>query len=279
MRSASGRCGICLVLSYSTTVVVESYRVKCPRCGIRAEKVASCRVRRRTASDLRTRWDRLARARRRDRYRDGWAWLRARCERLIYGTWSGGRRVGGIGPYGRWTWMSCTGARRASLSPWCAIWRSRSRCGLAGSAQRDTEFFRSQLSSQQRKRIELACVDMWAPFRKSIEEWATQCKIVYDKFHPPPCQRRDRRSATGGVLPPGEKEARPDQREKVVVDEPMEEPDQRATRGIEPAVSVEPARLQGLPAQRELVEVWDYRYEGAMFNYLQKWMDQLKWQR
>jgi transposase len=25
---------------YSTTVVVETYRVKCPRCGIRAEKVA-----------------------------------------------------------------------------------------------------------------------------------------------------------------------------------------------------------------------------------------------
>ena len=26
---------------YTTTVVVETYRVKCPRCGIRAEKVAS----------------------------------------------------------------------------------------------------------------------------------------------------------------------------------------------------------------------------------------------
>src|ERR1022692_889205 len=24
---------------------------------------------------------------------------------------------------------------------------------------------------------------MWAPFRKSIEEWAPQCKIVYDKFY------------------------------------------------------------------------------------------------
>ena len=24
---------------------------------------------------------------------------------------------------------------------------------------------------------------MWDPFRKSIEQWAAQCKIVYDKFH------------------------------------------------------------------------------------------------
>src|SRR5260370_24436237 len=38
----------------------------------------------------------------------------------------------------------------------------------------------------------------------------------------------------------------------MVVDEPMEEPDQRAARGIEPAVPAEPARLQGLPDQREL---------------------------
>src|ERR1700694_4834788 len=34
----------------------------------------------------------------------------------------------------------------------------------------------------------------------------------------------------------------------------MEEPDQRTTRGIEPAVPTEPAGLQGLPAQRELGE-------------------------
>jgi transposase len=24
---------------------------------------------------------------------------------------------------------------------------------------------------------------MWEPFRKSIEQWAPQCQIVYDKFH------------------------------------------------------------------------------------------------
>jgi len=26
-------------------------------------------------------------------------------------------------------------------------------------------------------------VDMWEPFRLSIEEWAPACRIVYDKFH------------------------------------------------------------------------------------------------
>jgi transposase len=32
-------------------------------------------------------------------------------------------------------------------------------------------------------RITAACPDMWEPFRLSIEQWAPNCRIVYDKFH------------------------------------------------------------------------------------------------
>src|SRR5262249_37507603 len=45
------------------------------------------------------------------------------------------------------------------------------------------EFFRTQLRSSQRRKIEVACVDMWEPFRLSLEEWVPGCRIVYDKFH------------------------------------------------------------------------------------------------
>jgi transposase len=31
--------------------------------------------------------------------------------------------------------------------------------------------------------------------------------------------------------------------------------------------------------KESLEKLWDYRYEGAMLNYLESWMDQLKWQR
>jgi transposase len=31
--------------------------------------------------------------------------------------------------------------------------------------------------------------------------------------------------------------------------------------------------------KESLERLWNYRYEGAMLNYLKKWMDQLKWQR
>ena len=31
--------------------------------------------------------------------------------------------------------------------------------------------------------IRAACVDMWEPFRQSLEQWVPECQIIYDKFH------------------------------------------------------------------------------------------------
>ena len=45
------------------------------------------------------------------------------------------------------------------------------------------EFFEGQLSTFQRSAIRAACVDMWEPFRQSIEQWAKKSRIIYDKFH------------------------------------------------------------------------------------------------
>jgi transposase len=45
------------------------------------------------------------------------------------------------------------------------------------------EFFEKQLSSFQRSAIRAVCVDMWEPYRQSLEQWVPRCRIVYDKFH------------------------------------------------------------------------------------------------
>src|SRR5579863_2559171 len=45
------------------------------------------------------------------------------------------------------------------------------------------QFFQEELSVGQRRRSEAACVDMWEPYRQSIERWSPRCRIVYDKFH------------------------------------------------------------------------------------------------
>src|SRR3954447_9856090 len=52
---------------YKTTVVVEIYWVKCPQCGIRAEKVAQLPSKAPFSKRSRKRWGKLARVRRRAR--------------------------------------------------------------------------------------------------------------------------------------------------------------------------------------------------------------------
>jgi transposase len=142
------------------------------------------------------------------------------------------------------------------------------------------EFFRTQLRSGQRKRIEAACVDMWEPFRLSMEEWVPGCRIVYDKFH---------------IL----------QHANDAVDEVRRAEFFRKGRKMRDVIKGKKwlllSRWKNLaPRQRgvlnrlfqlnrrvfkayllkeSLEQLWDYRYEGAMLNYLRKWIDQLRWQR
>jgi transposase len=142
------------------------------------------------------------------------------------------------------------------------------------------EFFRTQLRSGQRRRIEAACVDMWEPFRLSIEEWVPGCRIVYDKFH---------------IL----------QHANDAVDEVRRAEFFRKGRKMRDVIKGKKwlllSRWKNLVARQRgvlnrlfqlnrrvfkayllkesLEQLWDYRYEGAMLNYLRKWMDQLRWQR
>jgi len=142
------------------------------------------------------------------------------------------------------------------------------------------EYFRTQLRSGQRKRIEAACVDMWEPFRLSIEEWAQECRIVYDKFH---------------II----------QHANDAVDEVRKAEFFRKGRAMRDVIKGKKwlllSRWKNLASNQRgvlnrvfqlnrrvfkayllkesLEQLWDYRYEGAMINYLKKWMDQLRWQR
>src|SRR5260370_2913488 len=44
------------------------------------------------------------------------------------------------------------------------------------------EFFRTQCTERQRERIEAACVDMWPAYTNSLPQCVPSCAIVYDKF-------------------------------------------------------------------------------------------------
>jgi transposase len=142
------------------------------------------------------------------------------------------------------------------------------------------EYFRTELSRGQRKRIESACVDMWEPFRLSIEKWAPKCRIVYDKFHivqhandavdevrKAEFFRKGRRMRD---VIKGKKWLLLSRWKNLA----------RNQRGVLNQVFYLNRRVfKAYLLKESLEQLWNYRYEGAMLNFLRKWMDQLRWQR
>jgi transposase len=142
------------------------------------------------------------------------------------------------------------------------------------------EFFRTQLRSGQRRRIEAACVDMWEPFRLSMEEWVPGCRIVHDKFH----IIQHANDAVDEVrraefFRKGRKMREVVKGKKWLLLSRWKnlEPSQRGV--LNRLFQLNRRVLKAYLLKESLEQLWDYRYEGAMLNYLRKWMDQLRWQR
>ena len=142
------------------------------------------------------------------------------------------------------------------------------------------EFFRTQLRSDQRRRIEAACVDMWEPFRLSIQQWAPQCRIVYDKFHilqhandaVEEVRRAEffRKGRKMRDVIKGKRWLLLSRWKNLV-------PGQRGI--LNRLFQLNLRVFKAYMLKESLEKLWDYRYEKAMVNYLQKWVDQLRWQR
>src|SRR5882724_4893292 len=170
---------------YSTTVVVETYRMKCPRCGFRAEKVAQLP----SKAPFSKRFEEIvgqgcesAAARQvARRFHMAESTVRAIDLRCLE-RWEAKRRKAPLKHMG--VDELYRGKADKFLTAVCNL-ETGEPLWFGNTRKKETldEFFCSQLRPQQRKGIEAACVDMWVPFRLSIEQWAPQCKIVYDKFH------------------------------------------------------------------------------------------------
>jgi transposase len=267
---------------YATTVVVETYRVKCPRCGFRAEKVAQLP----SKAPYSKRFEEAvgqacesAAARQVARHmRIAASTVRAIDLRYLE-RWDAARRKPPLrqmgvdeiyrGKKGKFLTVVC------NLETAEPLWFGRER-------KKETldDFFRSQLRSGQRKRIEAACVDMWEPFRLSIEEWAPDCKIVYDKFH-------IIQHANDAIDEVRKAEFFRQGKEKRAVIKGKKWLLMSRWKNLTGASRGELNRLfqmnrkvfKAYLLKESLERLWNYRYEGAMLNYLQKWTDQLKWQR
>jgi transposase len=142
------------------------------------------------------------------------------------------------------------------------------------------EFFLSQLSVRQRRNIEAACVDMWEPFRLSIEEWAPNCKIVYDKFH----IMQHANAAIDEVrraefFRKGENLRSLIKGKRWLLLSRWVNLDTSKRQLLNELFALNRRVMKAYLLKESLDRLWTYRYEAGMLRYLQNWIDQLRWQR
>jgi transposase len=267
---------------YRTTVVIELYRVRCPDCGVKMEKVPQLP----SKAPFSKRFEEAVgqacenAAGRRVAQQFGLAASTVRAIDLRYLVrWSEGRRKPALRHMGvdeiymgkKHKFLTVV----THLETGEPLWFGRER-------KKETldEFFRTQLSSFQRSAILAACVDMWEPFRQSLEQWVPRCRIVYDKFHILQHAgaavdeiRRAEFFRKGGA-------AREVVRGKRwLLLSSWVHLDRQKKRQLNELFALNRRVMKAYLLKESLSRLWDYIYEGAMMRYLESWIDQLRWQR
>ena len=121
---------------------------------------------------------------------------------------------------------------------------------------------------------------MWEPFRLSIEQWAPGCQIIYDKFHvmghANDAIEEVRRAE---FFRKGPKMRGLIRGKRWLLLSRWKNLTSQKRGELNRLFQINRRVFKAYLLNESLERLWEYRYEGAMLNYLNKWMDQLKWQR
>lgn len=267
---------------FQTTVFIEIYRVKCPQCGVKREKVLQLPTKAPFSKRLEDAVGlacESAAARQVARQFCLSASTVRRIDLRYLERWDAGRRKPALRQMG--VDEIHLGKQQRFLTVVCnletsePLWFGRER-------KKETldEFFRSELSARQRRRIEAACVDMWEPYRLSLAQWAPNCRIVYDKFHIMQHAndavdevRRAEFFRKGGRMRGLVKGKR------WLLLSRWVHLDTGKKRQLNKLFALNRRVMKAYLLKESLDRLWSYHYEGAMLRYLQNWIDQLRWQR
>ena len=267
---------------YRTTVVIELYRVRCPDCGLKIEKVDQLP----SKAPFSKRFEEAV----------GEACESASARRVAkqFGLAESTVRAIDLRYLERWNAQRAKPALRqmgvdeiylgkatkfvtvvSNLETGEPLWLGRER-------KKETldEFFRTQLSRRQRQRIEAACVDMWEPYKTSIKEWSPNCAIVYDKFHimqhanqaVDEVRRAEffRKGARMRGVVKGKRWLLLTRWVHLTADKRQQ---------LNQLFALNRKVMKAYLLKESLERLWTYTYEGAMLRYLKSWTLQLRWQR
>jgi len=269
-------------MEFRTRVVIEIYRVCCPDCGIKTEKVPQLP----SKAPFSKRFEEAvgeaceSAAARQVARRFGLPASTVRAIDLRYlEHWAAARRKPALALMGvdeihlgkKQKFITVV----SNLESGEPVWFGRDR-------KQETldEFFHSELSAGQRMRISAACVDMWEPFRLSIERWAPGCRIVYDKFHIMQHANRaiDEVRRAEFFRKGGQWRGLVKGKRWLLLTRWINLSSGKRQE-LNSLFALNRKLFKAYVLKESLDRLWNYRYEGAMLNYLQRWMDQLRWQR
>jgi transposase len=267
---------------FRTTVVVELYRVRCPDCGVKREKVPQLP----SKAPFSKRFEDAvglaceSAAVRRVARQFGLVSSRVRAIDVRYlKRWAAARRKPALRQMGvdeiylgkKQKFLTVV----SNLQTGEPLWLGRER-------KQETldEFFEKQLSAFQRGAIQAACVDMHEPYRLSLQQWAPQCRLVYDKFH----VMKHANEAVSEVRKAEFFRKGGAARELIkgkhwLLLTRWVHLNTNKKRQLNALFALNRRVMKAYLLKESLDRLWSYTYEGAMLRYLQSWIDQLRWQR
>lgn len=267
---------------FRTTVVVELYRVRCPDCGIKTEKVPQLP----SKAPFSKRFEEAvglaceSAAVRRVARQFGIAASTVRAMDLRYlKRWAASRRKPALRHMGI---DEIYLGKKQKFVTVVSNLQTREPLWMGPERKKETldEFFSQQVSAFQRSAIRAACVDMWEPYRQSLEQRVPQCQIIYDKFHV-----LQHASAAVDEVRRAEFFRKGGRAREIVKGKrwlllsSWVHLDRKKKQQLNQLFALNRKLLKAYLLKQSLARLWNYTYEGAMLRYLQSWIDQLRWQR
>jgi transposase len=144
----------------------------------------------------------------------------------------------------------------------------------------DLDLFFADLGPKRSSRVELAVMDMWRPFRNSLQNNAPEARIVFDKFHImrhlsdalDEVRRSEYRRLAGKDRSyiKGSRYVLLSNRENLSVD---------GRRALQKLLSANRRLNTAYVLKESFGQLWAYRTERGARAFFERWQDSLKWRR
>jgi transposase len=268
--------------TWTVWLVVDVHRVRCRRCGVRTERIpwlaGKARYTARFESAVAQECEQAPVSRVATRWGLAAETVRQLDKRVLR-RWAAGRprkplRYLGVDELfvGREVQFLTVVSDLESGEP---IWMGRER-------KRETldQFFAARLPPRRRRAVRAVCVDMWEPFRLSLQVHLPRARLVYDKFHVlrhasdavDETRRaeffRQGRAARGLV-----------RGKRWLLLRSWTHLDREDRQSLRELFALNRRLAKTYLLKEQLAQLWTYTYEGNARRFLTTWLRALRWQR